>query len=153
MYFYKGSKFYKKRPQKIMNRGLVILKIVMVALRSKWGYTEPIEWKEYIHEAMSLTDVRLILVRELMVKDCSTTRLTKNDIIGSATAVLDDSERQQLPSVPNLERTFRNIQSKSHNLSYMNNYDVPNELLNTRSGLLFVQSDNYFVSKERLIGL
>ncbi|KAK6090098.1 hypothetical protein P3W45_000986 [Vairimorpha bombi] len=85
---------------------------------------------------------------ELMVKDCSTTRLTKNDIIGSATAVLDDSERQQLPSVPNLERTFRNIQSKSHNLSYMNNYDVPNELLNTRSGLLFVQSDNYFVSKE-----
>ncbi|KAK6090507.1 hypothetical protein P3W45_000604 [Vairimorpha bombi] len=111
------------------------------------------DFKEHTYQAMTSSEMRILLFRDDLLRDSTSSRKTKNEIICSASLFLDDSERLQLPSDKNLKWTIRNIQDEAHNFSFIKNYDIPSELMLSRSGFPFVQYDNYFDGKERLIDL
>lgn len=109
--------------------------------------------KDHNHEPMTSSDIRILLFKEDIIRDSTSTRKTKNDIICSASSTLDESERQRLPSLENMKRNIRKLQADIKNYSYSTNYDIPDELLTSRSGYKFVNFDNYFLNEPRIVGL
>lgn len=49
--------------------------------------------KDHNHDSMTSTEVRLLLFKEDVIRDSTTSRKTKNDIICTASLILDEAER------------------------------------------------------------
>jgi hypothetical protein len=153
MYLYKGFKFYKKHKTKFYVLWSCFHKNCNGSYKIQLETGNVYDFKEHTYQAMTSSEMRILLFRDDLLRDSTSSRKTKNEIICSASLFLDDSERLQLPSDKNLKWTIRNIQDEAHNFSFIKNYDIPSELMLSRSGFPFVQYDNYFDGKERLIDL
>lgn len=143
MLIYKGYKYYKKKTTKTYTLWACYLKNCPGSFKTPINTLLINDVSIHNHSSLTVSELRILLVRELMVEKSKSTRYNMNEIIGMGTQVLDDSERQQVPVAANLKRSLRNTLHKENNFSYKKNYDIPCELLTSRSGHLFVQYDNY----------